>query len=67
VYALLSLLGFYVAATATMQLYTLARSWYGLLDAARRVTFDNTRLMWLYTAAQGLLTLALLHGYPRLA
>jgi cytochrome c oxidase subunit I+III len=45
--------------------YTLARSWAGLLDAERRVTFDSTRLMWHYTAAQGLIALAIMHA-PRL-
>jgi cytochrome c oxidase subunit I+III len=42
--------------------YTLARSWCGLLDSERRVTFDNTRLFLLYGAVQGLAGLALVHA-----
>jgi cytochrome c oxidase subunit I+III len=49
-----------------MGLYTLARKWVGLLDATRRNTFDNTRIMWYYSAAQGLIALAVLAA-PRLA
>ncbi|MGG5886615.1 cbb3-type cytochrome c oxidase subunit I [Falsiroseomonas sp. HC035] len=46
--------------------YTLARSLAGMLDGERRLTMDNTRLFWLYTVGQGLVGLALLHGFPRL-
>jgi cytochrome c oxidase subunit I+III len=45
--------------------YTLARSWRGRLDHVRRVTFDNTRLLWHYTVAQGLVGLGLTHVIPR--
>jgi cytochrome c oxidase subunit I+III len=45
--------------------YTLARSWRGRLDRARRVTFDNTRLLWHYLVAQGLVGLGLTHVIPR--
>ena len=37
------------AAVLIMALYTLARSWRGLLDRTRRVTLDNTMLLWHYT------------------
>jgi cytochrome c oxidase subunit I+III len=65
-YGLIALQGFFVAVVTTMQIYSIARKAHGLLDDQRRVTFDNTRLMWLYTVAQGLATLALLHGFPRM-
>ena len=59
--------GFFVAVASLMAAYTIARSVAGLLDARRRVTFDNTRLMWHYMVAQGLVGLVLLHGFPRVA
>jgi cytochrome c oxidase subunit I+III len=52
------------AAVLVMAFYTLARSWRGLLDRARRVTFDNTMLLWHYTIAQGLVGLAVVHLVP---
>jgi cytochrome c oxidase subunit I+III len=48
-----------------MGAYTLARSRCGLVSAVRRVTFDNTRLMWHYTAAQGVAAVVLLDLLPR--
>ena len=54
--ALVLLMGFYVA----------ARAWRGLLGGERRLSFDNTRLVLLYVAAQGAAGVALLHGFPRL-
>ncbi len=52
------------AAVLIMALYTLARSWRGLLDRVRRVTLDNTMLLWHYTVAQGVLALGLVHLIP---
>jgi cytochrome c oxidase subunit I+III len=46
--------------------FVLARLFTGRLDRERRVTFDNLALFWHYTVGQGLVTLALLHGFPRL-
>jgi cytochrome c oxidase subunit I+III len=66
VYMLVSLQGFFVAVTLVMGLYTLARSLAGLVSNERRVTFDNTRLMWYYTAGQGVLALVIAHLSPRL-
>ncbi len=66
VYGLLALHGFFVIVVTVMQAYTMVRTARGLLDATRRATFDNTRLMWLYTTAQGLIALLLVHGFPRL-
>jgi cytochrome c oxidase subunit I+III len=65
VYVVVAWQGFHVAVLLVMALYTLARSWSGLLDDTRRVTFDNTRLFWHYMVAQGLLGLALVHAGPR--
>jgi cytochrome c oxidase subunit I+III len=65
VYALSALQAQYVLVLTIMGAYTLARSWCGLLHGRRRVTFDNTMLLWHYTVAQGLVTLLLVHGFPR--
>jgi cytochrome c oxidase subunit I+III len=56
--------GFHVVVLAVMALYTLARSLAGRLDAVRRVTFDNTMLLWHYAVAQGIVGLALTYGFP---
>ena len=66
VYTLLAWQGLHVATLAVMALYTVARSWCGLLSAVRRVTFDNTMLFWHYMVGQALATLALIHFFPRL-
>jgi len=56
----------FTAIMACMGLYTVARSVAGRLSARRRATFDNTRVFWYYTVAQGLAGLVLVHGFPRL-
>jgi cytochrome c oxidase subunit I+III len=66
VYAILGYQGLHVALLLVMACYTLARSFCGLLDPARRATFDNTRLIWYYTVGQGLVALATIHLFPRL-
>ena len=66
VYTFVVLQGFYVVVIAFMAVYTIARERAGLLDRARRVTFDNTMLLWHYTVVQGLAALLLVHGFPRL-
>jgi cytochrome c oxidase subunit I+III len=55
-----------VASLMVMALFLLARMAAGRLSAVRRVTFDNTALLWLYTVGQGLLGVLLVHGFPRL-
>jgi cytochrome c oxidase subunit I+III len=65
VYTIIAVQGFYVATLVFMGLYTLARSFCGLLNRERRATFDNTMLLWHYTVAQGLIGLALVHSFPR--
>lgn len=64
VYTFVAVQGFFVAVMLVMGLYTLARSLCGRLNAERRATFDNTMLLWHYTVVQGLLALALVHGFP---
>ncbi|MGH8717616.1 MAG: cytochrome ubiquinol oxidase subunit I, partial [Burkholderiales bacterium] len=66
VYMVLGLQGFFVSVVTIMAGYVLARSLCGLLTSARRATFDNTMLFMCYTVAQGLIALALVHGFPRL-
>ena len=53
-------------AVATMASFAIARHLAGRLDAVRRVVFDNTRLLWHYVVAQGVVAVALVHGFPRL-
>jgi cytochrome c oxidase subunit I+III len=67
VYTIIGLQGVFVVSVSVMGLYTIARSWCGLLDGQRRATFDSTMLLWHYTVAQGLIGLALVHTFPRLA
>jgi cytochrome c oxidase subunit I+III len=64
VYTIIAIQAFFVATMIVMTLYTVARWLAGRLDGMRRVTFDNTKLMWRYTVAQGLVGLALVHGFP---
>ena len=66
VYMASVLTGQVVAAVVIMSLFTAARYFTGRLDRERRVTFDNTALFALYAAGQGVLGLALVHGFPRL-
>ncbi|HEY8613382.1 MAG TPA: cbb3-type cytochrome c oxidase subunit I [Roseomonas sp.] len=65
-YGLLAWQGVNLAVSVIMALYTQARSWAGMIDGTRRLTFDNTMLFWLYTAGQGAVGIVLLHGFPRL-
>jgi cytochrome c oxidase subunit I+III len=66
VYMILSLHGFYCAVLGVMALYTLARVIAGKLNNGRRSTFDNTKLMWQYGVAQGLIGLLIVNFFPRL-
>ena len=56
-----------VVTAIIMGFYALARSAAGMLTAQRRATFDNTMLFWLYTVGQGLMSLLIVHGFPRVA
>jgi cytochrome c oxidase subunit I+III len=66
VYMITALQAFFVATVTIMGLYTLARSLADKIGEQRRVTFDNTRLLAYYTAAQGVVALAVVHLSPRL-
>jgi len=65
-YLLVTWQGVNVIAGGIMLLYTQARSWAGMLDGVRRVTYDNTMLFLIYTAGQGALGVLMQHGFPRL-
>jgi len=54
-------------AVAIMTLFAIARRWAGRLHLRQPVVFDNVRLLWLYTVAQSLAGLLLMHGFPRVA
>jgi cytochrome c oxidase subunit I+III len=66
VYMAAILTGQIVAAVAIMSLFTFARHLAGRLDSRRRVTFECTALLAYYAAGQGVVGLALVHGFPRL-
>ncbi|HEX6636281.1 MAG TPA: cbb3-type cytochrome c oxidase subunit I, partial [Steroidobacteraceae bacterium] len=53
VWAMIAWQGVHVLLMVLMMGYTIVRRATGRLDATRRVTFDNTLLMWLFTAMQG--------------
>jgi len=67
VYSITAFQGFFVATITVMGLYTVARWLTGRLTSVRRVTFENTMLLWHYTVVQGLAGLALVYGFPHLA
>jgi cytochrome c oxidase subunit I+III len=58
--------GVHVVLLTLMAAFTLARAWTGKLDIVRRNTFDNTKIMWYYSAAQALIALCVMHA-PRFA
>ncbi|GAB4354012.1 MAG: cytochrome c oxidase subunit I [Methylohalobius crimeensis] len=66
IYTFIANQGLYVTTLLFMGMYTIARSLCGLLNAERRATFDNTMLLWRYTVLQGLVTLAVVHLFPRM-
>jgi cytochrome c oxidase subunit I+III len=66
VYTVAAWQGFFAAVLVLMGLYTAARSLTGRLSAERRVTFDNTQLLWHYSVVQGLVSLTIVHLFPRL-
>jgi cytochrome c oxidase subunit I+III len=55
-----------VAAVVLMGLFIVARLVAGRTDRERRNSFDHTALLAYYAAAQTLLGLVLVHGFPRL-
>jgi cytochrome c oxidase subunit I+III len=65
-YTLLAWQGLHVILLMLMGGYAVARAWAGKLDSVRRSVFDNTRLMFHYTSAQGFIALLVINA-PRLA
>jgi cytochrome c oxidase subunit I+III len=66
VYLLAGLAGFFAVVVLVLGLFVVARAVKGSVNAVRRVTFDNARLLWHYTVAQTLVGVLLVHGFPRL-
>lgn len=63
-YTLFAWQGFHVAILTLMAGYAVARKFAGLLTRERRLTHDNTRLLWHYATVQGLLALGIAHLFP---
>lgn len=63
-YTLFAWQGLHVVLLTLMGGYTIARANAGRVSDTRRNTFDNTRLMWYYTAAQGAVACLVMHA-PR--
>jgi cytochrome c oxidase subunit I+III len=57
--------GIHAVTVLAMALYAAARALAGLLGPARRVTFDNVRLFWLYALGQAAAGMVLTHLLPR--
>jgi cytochrome c oxidase subunit I+III len=66
VYLAGGLAGQVIVAVVLMGLFTVARLLAGRTDRERRNSFDHTALLAYYAAAQTLLGLVLVHGFPRL-
>jgi cytochrome c oxidase subunit I+III len=60
-YMLVTWQGVHAVLLTFMVLFTLARHLTGKLDSIRRNTFDNTRIMWYFSAAQALVGLIVIH------
>lgn len=67
VFALIGLQATFTVLTCLMGIFTVARLLAGRLSAARRACVDSTLIIWHYTVAQGLISLGIVHGFPRLA
>ena len=61
-YTIVAWQGLHAVLLTIMGAYTLARVWAGMVDSTRRNVFDNTRIMWYYSAAQGLIALVVLQS-----
>ncbi|MDY6945813.1 MAG: cbb3-type cytochrome c oxidase subunit I [Pseudomonadota bacterium] len=65
-YTMIAWQGLHAILLTLMGGFTLLRLWLGMIDSVRRNVFDNTRIMWYYCAAQGVIALLVMHS-PRLA
>jgi cytochrome c oxidase subunit I+III len=66
IFTLIAIQVFFSLVVVVMVLYCVARIAAGKLDASRRVTFDNTRLLWRYAVVQGLAGTGVVHVLTRL-
>jgi cytochrome c oxidase subunit I+III len=66
VYAISADQALHAATLLIMVAYVLARAWTGRLSWERRASYDNTMLLWVYAACQGMVGLAVVHLFPRL-
>jgi cytochrome c oxidase subunit I+III len=55
-----------VVAVVIMSGFAIARHFTGKLDRIRWASLENTQLLIYYTAAQALIGLVLVHGFPRM-
>ena len=60
-YMIVTWQGVHAVLLTFMVLFTLARHLTGKLDSIRRNTFDNTQIMWYFSAAQALIGLLVIH------
>ena len=67
VYLAAVLTGQAAIASIVMSLFAMARLICRLTDRQRRVVYDNTMLLTIYTCCQGLFGLLLIHGFPKVA
>jgi cytochrome c oxidase subunit I+III len=65
-YTMLAWQGLHAVLLTMMAGFTLVRLGFGLIDSLRRNVFDNTKIMWYYSAAQGVFALLVMHS-PRFA
>jgi cytochrome c oxidase subunit I+III len=65
-YTMIAWQGLHAVLLTLMGVFTMARLWAGMIDATRRNVFDNTRIFWYYSAAQGVIALLAMHS-PRFA
>jgi len=66
VYVAAVLNGQLAAAIVVMSAFTVARHYFGKLDRVRCASLENTLLLVYYTVGQAIVSLVLIHGFPRL-
>lgn len=65
-YTMLAWSALHATLLTLMAAFAIARNRAGRLDAVRRNVFDNTRIMWYFSAAQAIVALAVMHA-PRMS
>ncbi|HEY0941050.1 MAG TPA: cbb3-type cytochrome c oxidase subunit I [Steroidobacter sp.] len=61
-YTMLAWQGLHAVLLTLMAGFTMVRLWLRMIDSVRRNVFDNTRIMWYYSAAQGVIALLVMHS-----